>query len=190
MSIDMMMKNFDKQSFGKNWGWFLAWGLLLLCLGFIAIGAAALTTLLSVIFLGVLFVLGGAVLIIDSVHFWRGKGKAFFINLLMGLLYLAFGIMLIINPLVGAATLTLVLAVLFVLLGLSRVIYALAMRFPQWGWMLISGILTLTLGILVAVGWPQSSLFIIGIFVGIDLIFGGWAYIMAAIVAKSLNKSA
>lgn len=189
MSMDMMMKNFDKQSFGKNWSWFLAWGILLLCLGFVAIGAAALTTLVSVIFLGILFVCGGAILIIDSVHYWRGKGKAFFINLLIGFLYLAFGVMLIINPLVGAATLTLVLAVLFVLLGLSRVLYALTIRFPQWGWMLISGILTLILGILVAAGWPESSLFIIGIFVGIDLIFGGWAYIMAALVAKSINKT-
>ncbi len=188
MSMDMMLQKFDKQSFGKNWGWFFAWGLILLALGFFAIGATVLTTLVTVVFLGALFVCGGIILIVDSFHYWKGKGKAFFINLLMGILYFAFGIMLMMSPVVGAATLTLILAVLFTLLGISRIIYAITLRLPQWGWVLISGILTLSLGILIAIGWPQSSLFIIGIFVGIDLIFGGWAYLMAAIVAKSLNR--
>jgi len=190
MSMDMMLKNFDKASFGKNWGWFLAWGILLLVLGFFAIGAAVLTTLVSVVFLGALFACGGAIIIIDSFHYWRGKGKPFFMTLLMGILYLAFGVMLMIKPIVGAATVTLVLAVLFILMGASRVICAATLRLPQWGWLLLSGLLTLTLGILIAIDWPQSSLLIIGIFVGIDLIFGGWAYIMSAIVAKSLTKNA
>lgn len=187
MSKDMMLNNFDKVSFGKNWVWFLAWGIALLTLGFFAIGAAVLTTLVSVVFLGGLFVCGGVILIIDSFHYWKGKGKAFLINFLIGILYLAFGIMLIVSPLVGAVTITLLLAILFILLGVSRIIYAVSLRLPQWGWVLMSGMLTLGLGILIAIDWPQSSLFIIGIFVGIDLIFGGWAYLMAAMMAKSLN---
>lgn len=188
MSMNMMLQNFDKQSFGKNWGWFFAWGIALIALGFLAIGAAVLTTLVTVVFLGALFVCGGVVLMIDSFHYWRGKGKAFYINLLMGILYFAFGFMLIINPMVGAATVTLILAALFILIGVSRIIYAGTLRLPQWGWVLMSGILTLSLGIFIAIGWPQSSLLIIGIFVGVDLIFGGWAYIMAAMVAKSLES--
>jgi uncharacterized membrane protein HdeD (DUF308 family) len=189
MSMDMMLKSFDKTSFSKNWGWFLAWGVLLLSLGCVAIGAVVMTTLFSVMILGALFICGGSIIVIDSFHFWRGKGKPFFMNLIMGLLYFAFGVMLVINPLVGAATLTILLSILFILIGLSRVIYATTMRFPQWGWLLMSGIMSLVLGIMIWVGWPQSSLFIIGIFVGIDLIFGGWAYIMAAFMARSINKS-
>lgn len=187
MSMDVMLKNIDKASFSKNWSWFLIWGIVLFCLGLAAIGAAVFTTLLSVIFLGGLFVFGGVIIIIDSFHYWRGQGKAFFMNLFMGLLYFAFGLMLIVNPLVGAASLTLLLSVLFVLLGIARVVYALSMRFPHWGWVLLSGILTLALGVLVMIGWPASSLYIIGLFIGIDLVFGGWAYIMAGIVAKSLK---
>ncbi len=187
MNRDIMLKNIDKTSFSKNGSWFLMWGVVLFCLGLAAIGAAVFTTLLSVIFLGGLFVFGGVVIMIDSFHYWRGQGKAFFMNLFMGLLYFAFGLMLIVNPLVGAASLTLLLSVLFVLLGVARVVYALSMRFPHWGWVLLSGVLTLVLGILVIVGCPASSLYIIGLFIGIDLVFGGWAYIMAGIVAKSLK---
>ncbi len=190
MSMDMMLKNFDKASFGKNWGWFLAWGLLLLCLGFIAIGAVTMTTLISVILVGALFACSGVIIIIDSFHFWRGKGKPFYMNLFMGLLYAAFGVMLIINPLVGAATLTIFLAILFILIGMARIIYSITMKLPQWGWLFLSGVMSLVLGIMISVGWPQSSLFIIGIFVGIDLIFGGWAYLMAAIIGRSLHQKA
>lgn len=186
--MDMMLKNVDKASFGRNWGWFLAWGILLLCLGFVAIGAVVMTTLISVILLGALFACSGVIIVIDSFHFWRGKGKAFYMNLFMGIVYLAFGVMLIVNPLVGAATLTLFMSALFILIGISRVIYAISMKLPQWGWLLLSGIMSLILGIMISIGWPQSSLFIIGIFVGIDLIFGGWAYMMAAIVGRSLQQ--
>lgn len=190
MSMDLMLKNFDKTSFSKNWSWFLAWGILLLCLGFIAIGAVVMTTLISVILLGALFACGGVIIIIDSFHFWRGKGKPFYMNLFMGLLYFAFGAILVVNPLVGAATLTLFMSALFILVGISRVIYAVTMKLPQWGWLFFSGVMSLVLGIMISMGWPQSSLFIIGIFVGIDLIFGGWAYIMAAIMGRSLQQKA
>ncbi|MCS5710089.1 HdeD family acid-resistance protein [Candidatus Berkiella aquae] len=186
--MNSMIKSFDKAGFIQNWGWFLAWGLILFCLGLAAIGAAIFTTLLSVMFLGGLFIFGGVIIVIDSFHYWKGTGKSFYLNLLMGILYFAFGLMLIINPLVGAATLTLLLSVLFVLLGMARIMYASSTRFPQWGWMLFSGILTLVLGILIVVGWPASSLYVIGLFIGIDLVFGGWAYIMAALMGRMLVK--
>lgn len=172
--------------FGKNWGFFLAWGVALTVLGILAISFAAFTTLISVIFLGFLLLFSGVLVIIDAIQFWRGKGSSFFFQLLAGLLYSIVGLLFIFSPMVGSMSLTLLLAVLFMVLGVFRIIYAATHHLPRRGWILFSGIITLLLGILILIQWPASGLFIIGLFVGIDLLFLGINYIMAALVARKL----
>ncbi|VVC75765.1 hypothetical protein AQUSIP_10590 [Aquicella siphonis] len=172
-------------AFGKNWVWFLLWGIAIAVLGLFAISATALTTLITVITLGLLLVLGGVVVIFDAFTFWRGKGSGFYLHVLMGILYLLAGSILIKNPLAGSVSITLLLGIAYIILGLFRVIYSLSMQMLRWGWSLFNGIITLLLGILIMANWPASSLFIIGLFVGIDLVFCGWAYIMVAIAARN-----
>lgn len=172
--------------FGKNWGFFLAWGVALVILGLLAISFAAFTTLISVIFIGFLLLFSGVLVIIDSFQFWRGRGASFFLQLLMGILYVAVGLMFIFRPQLGSLSLTLFLGILFVILGVFRIFYSLSFGLPRSGWILFSGIITLILGILILAEWPVSGLFIIGLFVGIDLLFLGINYIMAALIARKL----
>lgn len=176
-------------AFANNWCWFLLWGILLLVLGIIAISYTTATTILSVIFLGVLLLLGGIILIVDSFSFWWGKWGGFFWHLIMGILYVIVGILFVKNPLWASVSLTLMLAILFIIVGLFRIIYSSSIRLPRWGWTLFNGIITFILGILIYAQWPVSGLYIIGLFVGIDLIFAGWAYIMISLGARSLMKS-
>lgn len=172
--------------FGKNWGFFLAWGVSLTVLGILAISFASFTTLISVIFLGFLLLISGVLVMIDAIQFWRGKGSNFFFQLLAGILYAVVGLMFIFTPVVGSLSLTFLLGILFVLLGLFRIYYAMTHKYPRSGWVLFSGIITLLLGILILTEWPASGLFIIGLFLGIDLLFLGINYIMAALVARKL----
>jgi uncharacterized membrane protein HdeD (DUF308 family) len=178
-------------AYSKNWGWFLLWGVALMGLGIAAVGASVFTTLLSVVFIGVLLVISGVVIMLDSFSFWRtNKTSGFMLHLLMGILYLLVGLWLIKSPVAGSISITLLLGMLYIVVGAVRVIYSLALRMSRWGWSLFSGLVTLLLGILIVANWPVSGLFIIGLFVGIDLIFIGWVYIVGAIASRSLTKAA
>ncbi len=176
----------DLVAFSKNWGKFLVWGIILLILGLLAIGFATFTTLLSVIALGFFFFASGIVLIIDTLTFRQRKRKGFVIHLIMGVLYLLLGVVLIGNPIWASVSLTLFLGVFYLVLGLFRIFYSSYVQLPKWGWVLFNGVISLLLGLLILYHWPESSLFIIGLFVGIDLLFAGWAYIMAALAGKAL----
>lgn len=175
---------FDPILLNHNRGWFLGWGIVLLLLGIFAITAAAFTTWISVVTLGALLLVTGAILLIDSFHYWWSKENGFSWYFIMGCLYSIFGFACIINPMVAASVFTLLLAVLFIVMGIARVIVAQSYQLPGWGWNLTSGLLSLILGIVIIVQWPASSLFIIGLFIGIDLFFLGWSYIMVSFLAK------
>jgi uncharacterized membrane protein HdeD (DUF308 family) len=171
-------------AFGKNWFPFLIWGIALVVLGCVAIAAATFTTLLSVIFIGFILLLSGIVLLFDTFTFWRGKWSGFFLHLLFSILYLAIGFTLIKDPLAGSVSLTFLLGIFYIIMGIFRVTFLPTLRAPMWGWGWLNGIITLLLGILILLSLPSSSLFIIGLFVGLDILFCGIAYIMSALTAK------
>lgn len=169
-----------KDAVSKHKNWFLILGIALVVLGILAISVSALTTLISVVFIGVMLAIGGVVVIFDTFKFWWGKWSGFFFYLIMGMLYLTVGAMLIRNPILGAVSLTFLLGLFYTGLGIFRIVVSLSLRVPMWGWSFFSGILATFLGILILTNWPKSSLIIIGLFVGIDLLFVGWPYIMLA----------
>jgi len=171
--------------FSKNRGWFFTWGLLLIILGCVAISAATVTTLISVVFIGVLLLISGIVITLDCFTFWWGKWGGFFLHLLMGILYLAAGALLINSPLLGSLPLTLFLGFFYVFVGLSRVFYSTWLQTPHWGWNFCNGLLALLLGVLIITELPSSALYILGLFVGIDLIFCGLAYVMVSLAVRS-----
>lgn len=168
----------------KNWGWLLVWGIILIGLGIVAIILATTTTLISVMILGALLFVGGIVFLIDTFKVWWGKWGPFFLFLIMSILYLIAGVALMKNPLFGAISLTLFLAIFYIIIGIFRIIGSLTTRVPQWGWILFSGIVALVLGILILAEWPTSGLFIIGLFIGIELLVIGWAYVLLAFSAR------
>ena len=172
------------QTLRGNWGWFLALGIVLIVLGILALGAPLVMTLTTVMLFGVLLVVGGGAEIVSS--FWASKWSGFFLHVLSGVLHLVVGIIMVDRPGLSAAGFTLVLAVFLLVGGLIRIIVSVVHRFPQWGWVLLNGIVTLLLGILIWRGWPEASLWVIGTFVGLDLLFNGWSWVMLALAARKI----
>lgn len=169
------------------WPWFLVLGAVLMVVGALAISApylTALTTLTTVFMCGILLLCGGVVQIVNAflARSWRG----FFLYLLGGILHMVVGLLMVQHPVVAAAGITLLLAALFMVGGAARIIYTLLERFTGWGWVLFNGIVTLLLGILIWQEWPASTEWVIGLFVGIDLLFNGWSWVMLAFLVKDV----
>jgi uncharacterized membrane protein HdeD (DUF308 family) len=170
---------------GQHWGWMLVWGLIITLLGVAAIYFSVVTTLISVVFIGALIFAGGIVLFIDAFKYWSGYIGSFIWHLVIAVLYIVVGIMLLQNPVSGSISLTLLLGLFYVFLGIARIVYSTSTRISQWQWSLIGGVIALFLGILILVNWPAGSLVIIGLFVGIDLVFCGWTYMLIALSNRS-----
>lgn len=173
--------------FSKQWSLYFLWGIFLTILGILAIGAAAFTTLVTLFVLGLLLLIAGVVLFIDTFAFWWGKWNGFFLHFILALLYIVVGIMVIKQPMAASISLTLFLGIFYVIIGLYRIFVSSGIRSPRWGWALFNGVISLLLGVLILSSWPASGLFIIGIFIGIDLVFSGWTFIMAALAARALK---
>jgi uncharacterized membrane protein HdeD (DUF308 family) len=172
----------------KNWGWILTWGIALILLGLWAISAAALTTLITVIFLGSLAIMGGIIVIINAFQYWWNRWLGFAGHFIIGILYILLGFELLAGPVPGAFSLTLILAFAFILIGFYRIIFSAIYRFANWGWVFFSGLITLALGIMILAQLPNAGLYIIGLFIGIDLIFWGWSYVMMALFSRKMLK--
>ncbi len=171
----------------RNWGWFLGLGIALVLLGTIALGASVATTIASVLLFGWLLIIGG---LLEGIHaFWREKGwGGFFIDLLTGILYVVVGFLMVANPAETALTLTLLIALFLMFSGIFRIVTALIVRFPHWGWLLLNGVVNLILGVAIWRRWPWDGLWVIGLFIGIDLIFNGWSLIMLGLAAKKIPE--
>jgi uncharacterized membrane protein HdeD (DUF308 family) len=172
----------------RNWGWLLALGILMIILGVFAIAAPAVATIAVQFMLGWLLVISG---IGEGIHAFMAQGwRGFLLELLSALLYLAVGILLLVNPLEGALALTIVLAVFLIVEGIFKIITALRVRdHDGWGWLLASGIMSVILGLLIWAEWPASGLWVIGLLVGIQLLFTGWALVMLALAARRWRQA-
>jgi uncharacterized membrane protein HdeD (DUF308 family) len=172
----------------RNWGWFLALGISLIILGVIALSFSVLTTLASVIVFGWLLIVSG---VLQAVHaFWRKRWNGFFLDLFGGILSLVVGFMLVANPLVGAETLTMLIALFLFIGGIFRIVVSLTAPFHNWGWLLLNGVINVVLGVLIWRQWPVSGLWVIGLFVGIDMLFNGWSLVMLSLTARTLPEHA
>lgn len=168
-----------------QWFWYLALGLLEIVLGTLAFGAPLLATFATVALLGGLLVVGGVVQILGA--FWARRWSGFFALLFSGVLYLTVGVLSLDHPDKFAEGLTLMIAAFLVAGGLFRLVAAVAVRFPSWGWLALNGGVTLLLGLLIWRSWPASGLQVIGLFVGIELIFNGWTWVMLALGLRRLS---
>ncbi|MGE3241069.1 MAG: HdeD family acid-resistance protein [Pirellulales bacterium] len=162
-----------------QWRWFLALGIAMVVLGTIAIGNAVLATLAATILFGFLLLAGGISQIVSA--FWAGKWSGTLLHMLIGVLYVIVGFMVIDCPVTSAVQLTLIIAIFLLFSGIFRIIYALSERFTGWGWVLLNGAVSTLLGFLIYKQWPYSGPWVIGLFVGIDLIFNGWAWVMLSL---------
>ena len=157
-------------------GWIIALGVVYFLAGFIALGSVMVATVASVFVVGIMMLVAGIAEVISAfqVKTW---GK-FVFWLLLGALYIVGGLAAFANPLLAAAVLTLVLAAALIVSGGTRIWLALAMRgVGPWLWVALSGVITLVLGLMILARWPVSSLYVLGLFLGIDLILAGASWI-------------
>lgn len=170
----------------RNWGWFVALGVAEIILGMIAVGSSVAATLVSVIFFGWLLIVGGALSVGHA--FWEKQWSGFFLDLVTGILYVVVGFMMVGNPEAAAISLTLLIALFLFIGGIFRIVAALTGHFQHSAWVLLNGVITLALGIMIWRQWPFSGLWVIGLFIGIDMIFYGWSSVMVGLVAKRLGR--
>lgn len=167
-----------------NWGWFLAFGIVLLLLGIAAIVRSFVATVASMVFFGWLLVFGS---VLEFAHaFMVGNWAGFFLNLLIAILFGATGIAMLVKPMMSAEAITLVMSVFLLVGGLYQLISAMWLHLPGWGWHALNGVVASILGGVLLAQWPISGLWMIGLFLGIDLIFYGWAWIALALTLRRL----
>jgi uncharacterized membrane protein HdeD (DUF308 family) len=162
----------------------LMFGILLIVLGIIGLGMAFFITMASVMFYGILLLIGGAAQLARSfvAVSWRTK----LWHILISLLYLFGGIVVIRNPELVSGFLTLLLATAITGIGVFRIIMAIQIRERKgWIWVLISGIVALTLGIWMFSNLAELSLIIIGLFISIELMVNGWSVVTLALAARA-----
>ena len=173
----------------RNWGWLFALGLAMIVIGFGAVCLPMVATLTIEIVIGWLLIAGG---IVQGIHAFTAKrwgGSV--MNVLAAILYVVVGLMLLAHPVAGILTLTVLLAAFFFIEGIFKIIMSIQMRsMPNWGWLFVSGLVALALGVIIWMGWPATAAWVIGLLVGIDLIFGGWATLFVAISIKGSQTGA
>jgi uncharacterized membrane protein HdeD (DUF308 family) len=176
----------ELRSLRQHWVWFLVLGIALVVLGSIAIGWACLAniTIAATWLFGFVLLGGGIGEIIHS--FTVGRWSGTLVHLLIGLLYAVVGFMMISDPADSAITLTKIIAIFMIVGGIFRVVASLAHRFPGWEWVLLNGGITLLLGLYIYRQLPESGLWFIGLFLGIEMIFNGWSLIALAIGIRQL----
>ena len=162
-----------------NWGWFLAFGVVLMSLGIAAVARSVSATVVSMLFFGWVLVFAGIIQFIDA--FMVGKWAGFFLHLLLAILYGVVGVLMLIKPVISAEAATFVMSLFFILGGLYQLMASVWTHLPGWGWQAVNGAVATVMGFLVLAQWPVSGLWVIGLFVGIDLILYGWAWIALAL---------
>jgi len=163
----------------QYWGWLLAFGIGLVVLGFAAVARSIAATVATMLFFGWLLLLACGIEIAQAVVV--GHWAGFFHHLSAAVLFGVVGVLLITRPLLSAETLTIFMGMFFLIGGLFQLFAAITVALPGWGWQAADGIITFILGTLVLAQWPVSGLWVIGLFVGIDLILYGCAWIALAL---------
>jgi uncharacterized membrane protein HdeD (DUF308 family) len=157
-------------------GWIVALGVVYVIAGFVALGSVVFATVVTVFVVGIMMLIAGVAEVINAFQI-KTWGK-FLIWLLTGVLYIVAGFVTFDNPLLAAAVLTLVLGFTLIASGIMRIILGFNMKEGMpWLWVVLSGVVTLLLGLIIVAHWPVSGLYILGLFLGIDLVFAGIGWI-------------
>src|SRR5580658_836970 len=169
----------------RHWKMFLFEGIVLFILGTLAVLAPVIASVAATVFFGWLLLVSGVVGLIATL---RARGApGFGWSLVSALLGIVAGGLLLFYPLQGTLSLTAVLIAFLVVEGVVSIMYALEHRSAlsgRWGWMLASGILDVALGIFLFLGLPGTALWALGLLIGINMLFGGWALVFMALHAR------
>ena len=191
MSLNESTTNDDLQrsvvsAIHAHWQLFLVEGVVLIVLGMAAIIVPVIATLAFTLVIGWLFLISGGVGLVTT--FWMRNAPGFWWSLVSAVIALAAGIVLILWPISGTVSLTLVLIAFFFVEGVATIMYAIQHRAQlshRWGWMLASGIVDLILAGIIFAGLPETATWALGLLVGINMLFGGATLIGMALAARN-----
>ena len=165
--------------------WSIIWGVLLIIFGILAIGSPFLAAVAVAAVIAWLIIFAGIVHVVLAFQVHRAGSMIW--KLLVGLAYLLIGIYLLMHPVLGVASLTLVLASLFLIEGILDIVLFFQMRSMRGsGWVLTDGIITLFLGLLIYLQWPSSSLWAIGTLVGVSMMISGVTRVMLSLAVRKV----
>jgi len=170
-------------------GWFIFLSILLIVAGAAAIAFPILSTFAVELWAAIAFAIAG---VAQTIHAFASRSwGGFFWGLLVGLLYLAAGVVLWLNPIAGVVTLTAFLSAVLVVDGVFRSILAFQIR-PRagWFWLLVGGIVGIVLGVMIWQQLPSSALSILGLLLGINLVFSGFSFLMLAMSGPAPSTAA
>lgn len=177
-----------REGLRRGWKALMAVGVLAILIGCVAILVPAVASVGTAIFIGWILIVAGAFLVAGA--FAAPSVGTVVLRLLWAFLTVIVGLWLVIEPHNGTLTLTLVLGLYFLFMGLTRIAVAFAARGQQGAGLVgLSGFAGLLIGILVLVEFPSSADWAIGLLVGIDLIFAGWTLVSVALVGKDLSRA-
>lgn len=168
------------------------WGIVLLILGMLAVVAPFVAGTATAILVGIILIAAGVVMTVAAFGVRSGGGGVF--AFLLGIVMALAGFVIVARPLIGLASITVALAVYFVVDGIFQIIAGFQAR-PQkgWGWSLFGGILSLLLAFLIWRQWPSSALWFVGVVVGVRVLFAGWGMLMLgsvqAAVADAIERA-
>jgi uncharacterized membrane protein HdeD (DUF308 family) len=161
----------------NNKGWSIFWGVALMILGLITIGAQVFTTMISVFFLGWMLIIGGVIEFFYA-FFSGGLGRAI-IFIVGGIATFIVGLTIASNPGLSATAITMIIGIYMLIIGLYNALAALFTRHQNWGWNMAGGIITLLLGSIILAHWPVSGTWVIGLFIGVELFIVGYGLAIA-----------
>ena len=171
----------------RTWAWFLILGLISILGGILAFAYPYAASLAVVYWAAWAFLIVGVGQVVHAfmIRAWGG----FVETVLMGVIALLLGICLLANPLAGVMSLSLLVAVLFLLYGLTKATIALRMRpHGNWGWMLVSALLSILLAVMIASNFPWSAAALLGALLGIELVSNGLALLLIGLALRSAGK--
>jgi uncharacterized membrane protein HdeD (DUF308 family) len=166
----------------------VAMGVALILLGAVAIGSAFIATLATVQVFGILLLVGAIVQVVTAL--WGRCWKGFFLHLLAGALYLIAGVFMIEDPLEAALGLTLLVAASLLVAGSLRILLSAIERFDGWGWVLLNGVVSLFVGTALWMQWPLSGFWLIGLGVGVEMLFSGLSWMMLGLAVRPASGAA
>ncbi len=185
VTVEQVVKH-ELQHVRSQWCWFLLLGILLLVCGVMALTFPFVAASVAISALSIVLLVAGVATIIGS--FWTGKWSGFLVQLLMGMLYLAAGFVVSERPLFSILLVTIYVAVSFMVMGVFRILAALMIRFPQWGWTLLNGAVTFLVGLSIYRHLPLSLVWVVGLLVGVELLFSGLNWIMLSMEIRKIPK--
>lgn len=172
-----------ERSMQRDWGWLFVLGLIFIILGCLGLSMEVGLTLVSMIFFGVLLILGGLSQLFDV--FKSKEWEAAFWHALVAILYIFGGMLVVYDPFLASTLITAILAGLLIVIGISRLVMAFKLHGKAgWIWLVLAGIVGIILGLLILMQWPLSGLWVIGLFIAIQMIVDGWSYVFVALAIR------